>query len=334
MPRRRPPWSRRGVWERKGDGREQPWWERGRVPALVAVANACLLVFHSAVPNEVGRSGSFLETFLPWLGLTVPVLLCLALMRRSVVALTALLLPVVAWIGLFGERLLPGPSPAHAHAHDVTVLQHNVSDENPDPAGTARALARSRAGLIALEELTPSAVPAFSAVLGRDYPHHAVVGTVGLWSRHPLSDVRPVDIRPEGIVGNWNRGLRATARMPGAEVAVYVAHLPSVRLGVTSGFSSARRDESAVLLGAALSAERLDRVILMGDLNSTSDDRGLDPIASRLSVPDAGFAFSWPAAFPLARIDQIMTRSATVTDLRSLPRTGSDHLPVAARVVF
>jgi vancomycin resistance protein VanJ len=35
---------------------------------------------------------------------------------------------------------------------------------------------------------------------------------------------------------------------------------------------------------------------------------------------------------PVARIDQVMTRSATVTKLWPLPATGSDHLPLAARV--
>jgi vancomycin resistance protein VanJ len=36
----------------------------------------------------------------------------------------------------------------------------------------------------------------------------------------------------------------------------------------------------------------------------------------------------------VARIDQILTRSARVTDVWSLPATGSDHLPVAAHVVL
>jgi vancomycin resistance protein VanJ len=53
-----------------------------------------------------------------------------------------------------------------------------------------------------------------------------------------------------------------------------------------------------------------------------------------MNATGSGFAFSWPAALPVARIDQIMARSATVTDVRSLPETGSDHLPIAAYVRF
>ncbi|MBT2492676.1 endonuclease/exonuclease/phosphatase family protein [Streptomyces sp. ISL-96] len=308
-----------------GEGR----WRRGRVLASLAVAVAGLLVFHSAVPDMAGRPGSLLETFLPWLGLAVPVLLVLAIVRRSAVALLALLLPVAAWVSGFGG-LLPQGEPAY----DLTVVQHNVSDENADPAGTARALMKARPGLIALEEVTAGASAVYAATLAPEFPHHRVVGTVGLWSKHPLTEARPVDIRPDGIVGAWNRGLRAEVRVPGekAAVAVYVAHLPSVRLGLGAGFSAGWRDESAALLGAAIAAEPLERVILLGDLNSTVDDRGLVPVGAQMNTVGPGFAFSWPASFPVARIDQVMTRNATVTKVWSLPATGSDHLPIAARI--
>ncbi|MFG2989591.1 endonuclease/exonuclease/phosphatase family protein [Streptomyces sp. NPDC048257] len=316
-------------WSWGTDARGRTSWTRGRVLAALALLTAVLLVFHSAVPNAVGRLGSLLEAFLPWLGLAVPVLLVSALVRRSVTALVAVLLPAAAWAGLFGGLLLP----ADGGAHEITAVQHNVSDENPDPAGTARALARSAPDLIALEELTPAALPAYETALAPEYPYHAVEGTVGLWSKHPLTDARRLDIRPAGIGEGWSRGLRCGVRVPGGEIAVYVAHLPSVRIR-PSGFGSGPRDESARLLGAAVAAEGLERVILLGDLNSTVDDRGLAPLTSRLSAPRRGLAFSWPTAFPVTRIDQILTRSATASELWTLPATGSDHLPVAARIRF
>ncbi|MFC8226793.1 endonuclease/exonuclease/phosphatase family protein [Streptomyces sp. NPDC057287] len=291
---------------------------------------AVLLVFPGLVPNTPGHLGSLLETILPWLGLVFPVLLVAALLRRSRLAAAALLLPVVAWTSLFGGRLSTGA----AADGGFTAVQHNVSDVNPEPASTAAALAGTDADLIALEELTAPALPAFEAARAADYPHHATRGTVGLWSKHPLTGVRLVDIRPEGVGEGWDRGLRATARTPGGEVAVYVAHLPSVRIGPTTGLTAGRRDESAALLAEALAAEPLARVILLGDLNGTLDDRGLDPVTSLMSRPDDSFAFSWPAGLPLARIDQILTRSARVTALWALPATASDHLPVAARIQF
>jgi vancomycin resistance protein VanJ len=323
-------WLRPIDWWRWGkDARGRSPWARGRVLALLAVLTAGLLAFHAAVPNTVGRLGSLLEAFLPWLGLAIPVLLGLALLRRSVTALVALLLPAAVWANLFGGLLVAGDR----GAHDIMALQHNVSDENIDPAGTAVALIESAPDLVALEELTPSALPVYETALASDYPYHVVEGSVGLWSRYPLAEVRPMDIKPEGIGEGWSRGLRSTVRTPWGEIAVYVAHLPSVRVRL-NGFSSGWRDESAGLLGAAIAAEKLDKVILLGDLNSTVDDRGLAPVTSQMNSAGRGFALSWPAAFPASRIDHIMTRSATVTDVWTLPATGSDHLPIAAGIKF
>jgi vancomycin resistance protein VanJ len=317
----------RGTWGT--DHRGHSRFRRGRVLAALAVLVACLLAFHFAVPNTVGRIGSLLETFLPWLGLAVPLLLVAALLRRSVTALVALLLPAAAWSFLFAPLLPPAPG----EQAGLVAVQHNVSDVNTDPAGTARALLRVRPDLVALEEVTPAVLPAYEKELARHLPYHAVVGTVGLWSAHPLEDVRPVDIKPRGFGPGWNRALRARAVTPQGPVAVHVAHLPSVRLGL-HGFSSAWRDESAGLLGAALAAEKEARVILLGDLNGTVDDRGLDPVLAHVGVVGPGFAFSWPASFPVARIDQILARSAAVTRVRSLPATGSDHLPIAATITL
>ncbi|MFJ9079650.1 endonuclease/exonuclease/phosphatase family protein [Streptomyces sp. NPDC102278] len=300
-----------------------------------AVLLAALLALHGLVPDLPGRPGSLLETFLPWLGLLIPVQIGAAVLRRSAVASFAALLPVAAWLALFGALPLSGTpgTPGTEGGRALLAVQHNVADDNPDPAGTARALAAADADLVALEELTPAALPSYRTVLAAGYPYHVVHGTVGLWSRYPLTDARPVDIRPAGVGPEWNRGLRATARTPRGEIAVYVAHLPSLRIGA-HGFGSARRDESAVRLGAAVAAEASERVLLLGDLNGTVDDRGLAPVTSRLTAPGSGFAFSWPARFPLARIDQVLARSATVIRVWSLPRTGSDHLPVAARVTL
>ncbi|WP_374215693.1 endonuclease/exonuclease/phosphatase family protein [Streptomyces drozdowiczii] len=323
--------GRRAARWRVHEGAARPGpWRRGRVLAALSALTALLLLVPGLVPNTPGRLGSLLESFLPWLGLAVVPLLTLAVLRRSALALVAVVLPVAAWAYAFGGLLLPAADPG---PRDLVVVQHNVSDVNDDPAGTARALAARGADLIALEELVPEALPAYETGLAARYPFHEVRGTVGIWSRHPLTGTRAVDIKPESIEGPWSRGLRAVARTPHGEVAVYVAHLPSFRLGA-GGLGTARRDESARLLGRALDAETTGPVIVLGDFNATVDDRGIAPLTSRLNVPKRGFAFSFPASFPLARIDQVMAREATVGRVRTLPATGSDHLPVTARVTL
>ncbi|MEU3933267.1 endonuclease/exonuclease/phosphatase family protein [Streptomyces sp. NPDC029044] len=308
-----------------GHGRSSwgPWLVAG------ALGVAALLALHSAVPNRVGRLGSLLETFLPWLGAAVPVIGCLALLGRSRAGLLACLAPLAVWLWMFGGMWWSsagGPS-------DLTVVQHNVADDNTDPSGTARALRASRAGLVAVQELTPTARPVYEDVLGASHPHRAVHGTVGLWSAYPLSDVRPVDIRPEGFPEGWRRALRATVSAPGGKVAVYVVHLPSVRLG-PAGLASAARDESAALLGDRIGADPAGRLLVVGDLNGTVLDRGLAPLTSRLHAPPTGFAFSWPAGLPVARIDQVLGRGAEVAEVSALGATGSDHLPVLGRVLL
>lgn len=313
-------------WARERPGR----WARGRVIAVLALLTALLLAFPGVIPNRPGHLGSLLEAFLPWLGLAVVPLLAAALLRRSVTALLALCLPVAAWAYAFGGLFLAAPEPGE---RDLVVVQHNVSDVNTDPAGTARALAGAGPDLIALEELVPAALPAYEKALAPDFRFHEVRGTVGIWSRHPLSGTRTVDIKPREVEEGWSRGLRTVVHTPQGEVAAYVVHLPSIRVGA-GGLASSRRDESAHLLGRAVAAETVGKVIVLGDLNSTVDDRGLSPLTSQLNVSERGFAFSFPASFPLARIDQVLARSATVGRVRTLPATGSDHLPITARVTL
>jgi vancomycin resistance protein VanJ len=211
------------------------------------------------------------------------------------------------------------------------VLTHNVDAGNPDPTGTARQLAGSQADVVALEELPADSVGTYDDVLQATYPHHVVEGTVGVWSKYLLSDPDPVDIK----IG-WTRALRTSVATPAGEVAVYVAHLPSVRVRFQAGFTANQRDEAAAQLGEAISEEPLERVVLLGDLNGTMNDRALAPVTAQMRSTQGsvgvGFGFSWPAAFPMARIDQIMVKGLEPVSSWTLPATGSDHLPIVASV--
>lgn len=304
-----------------GDGGR---WRRGRWVAAAAGLCALVMAAHAAVPNGFGNLGSLLETFLPWLGVSVPVLLVLAAVRRSAVAAVAGLLPALVWWSLFGDVLVD----KRAAGGDLTVVCHNVNDANPDPAGTARQLVASGAQVLALEELSPDTTPTYERVLADSYPYHAVRGTVGLWSRYPLHDVAPVEIMP------WPRALRGTVATAKGPIVVYVAHLASVRVRPGAGFATAGRNAAAERLAAAVRAEPAPRVLVVGDFNGTPNDRALAPVFAPLRSAQeeagAGFGFSWPAALPVARIDQILLRGITPASSWTLPRTGSDHLPVAA----
>jgi vancomycin resistance protein VanJ len=255
----------------------------------------------------------------------VPVLAVGALVRRSATAAVALLVPALIWGAMFGELMLPGKG---GGSHNLRVLTHNVDAANTDYAATARDVLAADADVVALEEMTSTALRAYENALADRYPYHVKRSTVGLWSAYPIEESGSVDI---GL--SWTRALRAQVRTPAGEVAIYVAHLVSVRIG-SSGFTSDQRDETIRQLGQQIAAEKLSRVILMGDLNGTANDRSLAPLTvglrSAQGAAGDGFGFSWPAAFPMARIDHVLFRGMTPARAWVLPRTPSDHRPVAA----
>jgi vancomycin resistance protein VanJ len=317
-------------------------WKRGMVLAALALLLGLFMLLHAKIPNRIGNLGSLVETFLPWFGLFIPVLLAGALWRRSASAVAALLLPVLVWLNLFGGLL---SDKSHAGS-DLTVASHNVGADNPDPAGTARDLAGSGADVLALEELTQQARDTYEKELAKAYPYHTVQGTVGLWSKLPLSDTQPADVKmdygpladimPVDIKMDSTRALRTTVATDHGPLAVYVAHLGSARVNPRAGFSTAQRDRGAQALAKTIAAEQNERVVLLGDLNGTMDDRAFADITSQMhSAQDAagdGFGFSWPAKFPVARIDQILVRGVEPKSSWLLPATGSDHRPVAAGI--
>ncbi|ALO13553.1 hypothetical protein AQF52_7971 [Streptomyces venezuelae] len=317
-----------GASDRAADaGSRLRWWRRrGAAVTGCSVLVAVSVAGHGLLPRLPGRLSSLAETLLPWSALAVPVLVAAALLRRApVAAAVALVVPAAAWLAVFGGVLADKTSPSG----DLTLVSHNVNQANPDPGGTVRSLLAAGADVLALEELSPATAPAYEKALAEAYPYHFYQGTVGLWSVHPLRDTRAVPIMP------WTRAMRATVDAPGGRLAVYVAHLPSVRVG-PAGFTAGARDEALGLLAAEVRAEPVRRVVVMGDLNGSTDDRALRPLTDRLvsaqAAAGAGFGFTWPARLPAVRIDQILLGGVRAASAWTLPATASDHLPVAARI--
>jgi vancomycin resistance protein VanJ len=321
-------------------------WKRGLVLAALALLLGLVMLLHAQIPNRIGNLGSLVETFLPWFAVFIPVLLAGALWRRSASAVAALLLPVTVWLNLFGGLLSDKSHPGG----DLTVVSHNVSAGNADPAGTARDLIASGADVVALEELAQGdsrllvdptelrarqATGTYEKMLAKAYPYHTMQGTVGLWSKLPLSDTRPLNIGGDPAM-NTIRALRTTVATDQGPLAVYVAHLGSVRVMPRGGFWTSQRNASAHALAKAIAAEQNKRMVLLGDLNGAMDDRAFADITSQLrsaqDVAGDGFGFSWPAKFPVVRFDQILVRGVQPVRSWVLPATGSDHLPVAAKI--
>jgi vancomycin resistance protein VanJ len=302
-------------------------WQRGRLLALGSLVAAVLLVAHDVVPNRWGNLGSLVQTFLPWLGLAVPLGILAALLRRSALAILAVLLPLAAWIWVF----LPQVRPVDPEPGDLTVVQHNASDTNSDVAGTAEVLLAAEPDVVTLTEVSDAVAEQYTEAFGETLPHHETQGTVGVWSRFPLEGATAVDIRPEGIDASWDRCLRVVIQREEGAVALFVAHLPSVRLG-SGGFETELRNASALALADAVDAEENETVIVAGDLNAVLADSAIAPLTNLVTAPATGFRFTYPEIFPVAQIDHVLARGATVTDTSILPRTASDHLPLVAHI--
>lgn len=304
---------------------------RGSSPLVIAfgVLAAAVILLHASIPNRPGNLGSLVETFLPWSFLVVPVLLVFAITRRSIAILLVMVMPLSAWLATYGGTFADKQQSGTA---DLTVVSHNVSAVNSNHAGTATALASSGADVIALEELSRKAIRVYEDVLGTTYKYHVVEGTVGLWSKYPIGDSRAVDIYEP------DRALRTTVETPYGPVAVFVAHLSSVRVKPGIGFMTNRRNYAAKLLGEAIRVDRVRRTVLAGDFNGTTLDRELTPLTDSLvSVQDEagqGFGLTWPAILPIARIDNILVRNVKPLRSWTLPATTSDHLPIATTLAL
>lgn len=290
---------------------------RGIVAGFSALAVGALLVGHGMLP-DAGGSASLIETFLPWAGALLVVLGLVALVRLSLFAGVGVALAAVAWWSLFGAALLPA-MPAGAPA--FRIVSQNIEAGNTSAVALARGLAARGPELIALQELDSTTLPEVEGVLDATYPHHVIVGTVGLWSRYELSGSERL-----GLGLGWDRALRVDVATPGAPTRVYVAHLASVRIGEYQ-----QRDTMLRELTATVRADDAPRLVVVGDLNAASTDRSLAPLLATVTErPDDGFGlgFTWPAALPVARLDHVLTRGLTTVDSAVLPANGSDHRPI------
>ncbi|SBT41519.1 vancomycin resistance protein VanJ [Micromonospora narathiwatensis] len=292
---------------------------RGLVVTVVAVLLAVLIAGHRAVPNVHGV-GSLVDSATPLLGLGVPLLGLAALLRRSRLALLAVLVPAVVWGTLYGRAWLP-PAAAAGPA-SLRVASQNLRSGNPDPAATVGALAATDADLIGLQEVDDD--DRVDAALRQRYPHRAAVSTVALWSRWPIRDSVGVDT---GL--GWDRALRAVVAAPQGDLVVYVVHLGSARAGHT-----ATRDETLAALAATVRTDDASRLVVLGDLNTATTDRVFVPLTRLLHDAQAeagqGFGFTWPAELPVARPDHVLYRGLTPTTAGVLHTPDSDHRAVTA----
>ncbi len=200
--------------------------------------------------------------------------------------------------------------------------------------------AEESADIVALQELTPAALARLEAAgLDRLFPYRALremdePGGVGIWSRHPITDIRIDD-------GFWLGMLAVTVQIPGAGSAttVMTVHLSAPWPDPLQGW----RDDLARLADTLLKAAQASSgpVLLAGDLNATPDMREFRRLL-RQGYRDAGaqagagVVRTHPAdivAPPVFAVDHILTRGYVATSVRTLQVPGSDHRALLVQLV-
>lgn len=200
--------------------------------------------------------------------------------------------------------------------------------------------AEESADIVALQELTPAALARLEAAgLDRLFPYRALremdePGGVGIWSRHPITDIRIDD-------GFWLGMLAVTVQIPGVGSAttVMTVHLSAPWPDPLQGW----RDDLARLADTLLKAAQASSgpVLLAGDLNATPDMREFRRLL-RQGYRDAGaqagagVVRTHPAdivAPPVFAVDHILTRGYVATSVRTLQVPGSDHRALLAQLV-
>lgn len=252
--------------------------------------------------------------------------------RLAAIALLPALVAMAIQLPLF---IASGKPPADAVA--VRVVTANVREGLAEP-GPLAALARDRADIFVLQELSPELASNLGG-LDADFPYRAIdaqpfASGIGIWSRYPIE-------RPGRSPGYQLGVITVLVHVPevSAPVPVVVAHLAGP---APQPIDNWKEDITAFgdTLAGLVTAAGPGAAIVAGDLNASSDMqpfRKLLDSGFRNAAEQAGAGLvrtfpahrSWPA---LIGIDHILTLNSTATDVQTVAVPGSDHLGVAATI--
>ena len=160
------------------------------------------------------------------------------------------------------------------------------------------------------------------------YEHAEVQGSVGVWSKWPMSAPEEVDL---GL--QWIRAFATTISTDHGDVRFYAVHVPSVRPGQESMRNAALRT-----LSERVEDDQAERVIVAGDFNSASSDRYFEQMTDDLTdsreAVGGGFGFTWPSRLPVTRLDHSLSRGLEPVADEVMDRGTSDHRAVLVSYDF
>jgi endonuclease/exonuclease/phosphatase (EEP) superfamily protein YafD len=296
--------------------------------AALAMAAIGLLARYLPISSEAVLVVAALSPYAAAAGLAAMILF--ALVRRWALTIAAALLCAVM-LTLLLPRFL-GPEKIGVPSVSVRVLTANLALGQADPKELV-ALARDKADVLVVQEMTPALAVSLSAVgLDAVMPHRSIdpranAAGIGIWSRYPIADSR-------AIIGYQLAMRIAKIQVPSVAIAPTVlgVHLAAPWVQPLQYF----RDDIArfpTTLQAAARDAGSGAVIVAGDLNSTYDmrpfrrllDEGYRDAAEQAG---AGLTASFPSQpwwGPLVGIDHVLVHNCTATAAQTVPVPGSDH---------
>ena len=302
---------------------------RDAVIGIPAAVILFLLLGHGILP-EAGGLALVVQSFLPWLGIAVAVLLLVALVVRAGFGAIPVVAAAVSWSVVFAPVLLAGAATGTAASTDGAAAQvapvagaaaglkmvtQNLRAGNPETAAVAEGLADSGADVVVLQELTGQTLDRIAPILDEAFGYRELTGTVGVWSRFPMGAGEPLTL---GL--DWPRALRVELEMPDGPVQLYAVHLPSVRPGEVKSRNSGLSELTGIV-----ASDPSARVLVAGDFNAASTDSAFTPLLETLDEARSGFGFTWPAQYPMTRPDHILYRGFTALEATEIDSPGTDH---------
>jgi vancomycin resistance protein VanJ len=348
----------RALADREDPEDHESHWRRARrqlglLAAIISLLALAVLLGHRFLPEFMGF-GSLVDTFLPWTVAPLVLALPVALVSLKKWAIGICLLTCAVWAGDFGPTLLRsgGSGPA-----DIRILSQNVSagdNSAPDLTGIAQLAEQRGADIVVLQGMAKNVELADQAAPAR-YGYHLAMYEFVVWSRFKIDSSQPVDLtgsRPSGSsqssaagdssAGEFSGLLRFTVDAgQGRHVTVYAVHLPQPSLS-HDGFGVARGDALEQLVDDVQN-EKSPSLIVVGDLDVAQTDREIRPLlgsgtglVSAQAKAGTGFGFTWPATFPVVRLDDVLTRGLTPVASAVLAAVGPKqaHRPIEADLKF
>ncbi len=241
----------------------------------------------------------------------------------------AVLLFATAFIN--GAHVLPWylDEPYATDGRELKLLQANVLFSNTEFDRFFALLDSEQPDVVVLHEVSPAWAEELRRLEGT-YPHRVVEAREGSFgiavlARYPMTATATVASEPLGFP------TVVTTLAPGGRQLQIVATHPMIPVGARN-FGS--RNTQLATVGDLLRRYSGPRV-LAGDLNTSMWDLNYKALEARTGLRNVrrgfGVAPSWPTFLPFAMIpiDHVLVSGDVgVSDVRTGPRIGSDHLPL------